>query len=88
MEHTMSISGSSHIQKRLCRTTATTAGYLALYLLLLSHLNSPPQLWRSQVFTCMYAHYLALGLDLRFSAANMPTFREKMTLSILRGALS
>jgi Ulp1 family protease len=40
-----------------------------------------------QVFTCMFAHYLALGLDLRFSAVNMPMFREKITLSILNESL-
>jgi hypothetical protein len=35
----------------------------------------------------MYAHYLSLGLELRFSAANMPTFREKMTLALLKRAV-
>ena len=53
-----------------------------------SYLSALPHLRCShQVFTCMYAHYLGLGLDLRFTAANMPAFREKMTLSISRGTV-
>ena len=44
-------------------------------------------LLRFQVFTCMYVHYLGLGLDLRFAAENMPTFREKITLPISRGTI-
>jgi len=35
------------------------------------------------VFTCMFANYLSLGLELRFSAANMPNFRMKITLDTL-----
>lgn len=35
------------------------------------------------VFTCTFANFLSLGLDLRFSAANIPTFRQRMTLELL-----
>lgn len=35
------------------------------------------------VFTCMFAYYLALQLQLRFSAADMPYFRQRITLEIL-----
>jgi len=37
------------------------------------------------VFTSMNANFLGLGLQLRFTARNMTTFRAKMTLNILDG---
>ena len=40
-----------------------------------------------KVFTCMFAHYLSLDLDLRFSQKDMITFRERITLCLHDGEL-
>jgi len=36
------------------------------------------------VFSCMFANYLSQGIELRFSAQDMTTFRMRITLDILR----
>lgn len=35
-------------------------------------------------FACMFANYLSLDLNLHFSHADMPTFRARITLDLLR----
>jgi sentrin-specific protease 1 len=37
------------------------------------------------VFSCMFSNYLSRDLDLRFSHADIPTFRARITLDLLRG---
>ena len=36
------------------------------------------------VFTCIYANYVSADLPLGFTAADMPLFRKRITLDILR----
>jgi sentrin-specific protease 1 len=36
------------------------------------------------VFTCVFAYYLSLNLELRFTARDMPYFRQRLTIDILR----